>query len=372
DAGLPRYARARLLRRGPHSLTAEFFLYNDAGEQIATVREARFRSIRLSKSSAGALDFLAESGVPSPHAHDPLSRQSTLDAAAAADALAGAAASAAQDGTHARYAHEIEPLLDSLCDRFVLRALRVLAPHTEHLYDDVLERCRQASPDTAVLLDQLLARAADAGLIERAPSGWTFQAQDDGAPDVIDIWNSLVREYPDYAHIVHAVGRVGLHLTELLQGRITLDAICPPEASPGALVRQILGAEGCERVGAALRGILTNAQAALPAGARLSVLEISAHAPAFAMDCCTALDFSVADYRYAAPHASACERAQRRLDAYPDASCGPINPDTAEADGRAHDLVILHADAACAEDTQQMLDHARASLKSGGTLLLLG
>jgi len=372
DAGLPRYARARLLRRGPHSLTAEFFLYNETGEQIATVREARFRSIRLSKASAGALDFLADSGVPSPHAHDPLSRQSTLDSAAAADALAGAAASAAQDGKHARYAHEIEPLLDSLCDRFVLRALRALAPQTQHLYDDVLERCRQASPDTAVLLDQLLARAADAGLLERTPSGWTFQAQDDGAPDVIDIWNSLVREYPDYAHIVHAVGRVGLHLAELLQGRIALDAICPPEASPGALTRQILGAEACERVGAALRGILANAQAALPAGARLSVLEISAHAPAFALNCCTALDFSVADYRYASPDASGCERAQRLLDAYPDASCGPIDLDIAEADAPAHDLVILHADAASAEHTQQMLDYARASLKTGGTLLLLG
>jgi len=372
DAGLPRYARAHLLRRGPHSLTAEFFLYNEAGEQIAAVHEARFRSIRLSKANAGALDFLADSGVPSPHAHDPRSRQSTLDGAATADALAGAAASAARDGTHIRYAHEIEPLLDSLCDRFVLRALHLLAPNTQHLYDDVLERCRQASPGTAVLLDQLLARAADAGLLERTPSGWTFPVQDDSAPDVIDIWNSLVREYPDYAHIVHAVGRVGLHLAELLQGRIALDAVCPPEASPGALTRQILGAEARERVGAALRQILANGQHALPAGVRLGVLEISAHAPAFAMDCCTALDFSVSDYRYASADADAHERTQRLLDLYPDADCALIGPEPVQPDRPSHDLVILHADAACAEDAQRMLDYARASLKTGGTLLLLG
>src|SRR5690606_21790154 len=53
DRGAPRLVRARLLRRGPHSLTAEFALFNAEGEQIAAVREARFRSIRLSKANAG-------------------------------------------------------------------------------------------------------------------------------------------------------------------------------------------------------------------------------------------------------------------------------------------------------------------------------
>ncbi|MBO9357394.1 SDR family NAD(P)-dependent oxidoreductase [Bordetella petrii] len=374
-AGAPVCARARLRGRGPHSLTADFTLYDAAGEPIAAVHEARFRSIRLSKASADALDFLDDTGVPSPHAHDARSHQSTLNPAAAADALASAAAGAAQNGTHARYAHEIEPLLDSLCDRFVLRALRTLAPNTQHLYDDVLERCRQASPDTAMLLDHLLARAADAGLLERAPSGWTFHADDDTAPDVIDIWNSLVREYPDYAHVVHAVGRVGLHLAALLQGRIALDAVCPPEASPGALTRQILGAEARQRLGSALRQVLERAQQNLPAGARLGVLEISAHAPAFAVDSCGVLDFGLADYHYASANPDAQEHAQRLLDRYPDASCGAIAPEAGGPDQpvlQAHDLVILHADAACAQDAQQMLDYARANLKAGGTLLLLG
>jgi len=369
-AGVPHYVRARLLRRGPHSLTAEFALYNEAGEQIAAVREARFRSIRLSKAAAGTLDFLDDTGVPSPHAHDPRSRQSALDAAALADALANVAAASAQDPTHTRYAHEIEPLLDSLCDRFLVQALGVLAPHTRHLYDDVVERCRQASPDTAALLDQLLARAADAGLIERAPSGWTLPPHDDAAPDVIDIWNSLVREYPDYAHIVHAVGRVGLHLGALLQGQTTLDAISPAEASPSALARQILGPEARERLGAALQAMLARTQATLPAGARLGILEISAHAPAFAVHCCTALDFDLADYRYASTEPQALEHAQRLLDPYPDASCGPV--DAEATDATHHDLVILHADAANPADNQRALEYACAHLKTGGTLVLLG
>ncbi|GAB3333565.1 type I polyketide synthase [Bordetella tumulicola] len=368
DGGTPRYVRARLLRRAPHSLTAEFTLYNAEGEQIAAVREARFKSIRLSKTAADALDFVDDAGVPRPHAQDPRSHQSTLDAATAADTWAAMAARAAQDETHTRYAHEIEPLLDSLCDHFFIRALGTLAPNTNHLYDDVAERCRQASPESAALLDHLLARATDSGLLERAPSGWTINAQDDGA-DVIDIWNSLLREYPDYAHVVHAVGRVGLHLGPLLQGQTTLDAICPDDASASALTRQILGTEARERMGATLQTLLTQAQAALPAGSRLSVLEISAHSPAFAVHCCTALDFDLADYRYVSTQPQALEHAQRLLDSHPDASHGLIGDETDLAD---HDLIILHADADSPDDTLRALEYARAHLKTGGTLLLLG
>ncbi|MCD0501932.1 type I polyketide synthase [Bordetella petrii] len=370
NAGAPRYARARLLRRGPHSLTAEFALYDANGKQIAAVHEARFRSIRLSKTSTGALDFLADTGVPSPHAQDPLARQSSLSAPAAANAIATVAA-AAQGHTHGRYAHEIEPLLDSLCDRFLVRALRELVPGNNHVYDDIIERCRQASPDTAPLLRRLLARATDAGLLERTPSGWTLPAQDDSAPDVIDIWNSLIREYPDYAHIVQAVGRVGLHLAALLQGQATLATIWPQEFSAGALSRQILGADARQRLGAALRQLLANAQASLPSGARLGVLEISAHGPAFAVDCCAVLDFGLADYHHASATSAGLEQAQRALDAYPDASCGPL-PSGEEDGAAAYDLVILHTDASSAEDAQRMLDHARARLKVNGTLLLVG
>lgn len=375
DAGAPAYARARLLRRAPHSLTAEFALYDAAGIQIAAVHDVRFRGIRLAKSYGETLDFLDELGVPSPHPHDPRSALSTLDSAAASDLLASAVALAAQQGTHACYAQEIEPLLDSLCDRYAVRALRGLAQNGPHLYDKAVERCRQTAPDASALLDHLLERAAQAGLLERAPTGWTFTEEGPATPDVVDIWNSLVREYPDYAHVVHAVGRVGLHLENLLQGRADMNAVCPPTASPAALLRHLLGAQAREQLGGALRTLLARAQTALPPGARLGVLEISAHAPAFAEDCCGALDFGVADYHYAAPSAEAHERAQRLLERYPDASCSQLEPRPCTPDQlamRGHDLVILHADAACADDARKMLEYACGLLKSGATLVLVG
>src|SRR5690606_36306029 len=141
--------------------------------------------IRLSKRAADALAFIDDAGVPRPHPLDPRSRTSTLDAVACDDTWAALTAAAAQDQTHTRYAHEIEPLLDSLCDHFFVRAVRALAPNGRPLYDDAVERCRQASPDSAAFLDQLLARATDSGLLQRSSSGWTVPPQDDNAPDVI-------------------------------------------------------------------------------------------------------------------------------------------------------------------------------------------
>src|SRR5690606_15116589 len=88
ETGVPHYVRARLLRRAPHSLTAEFDIYDADGNQIAAVREARFKSIRLSKTAAESLDFVDDAGVPRPHALDPRSHVSTLDVAAWADAWA--------------------------------------------------------------------------------------------------------------------------------------------------------------------------------------------------------------------------------------------------------------------------------------------
>jgi len=45
--GQPRYARARLLSRGPHSVSAEFELYDEAAQPIALLEEVRFRAINI-------------------------------------------------------------------------------------------------------------------------------------------------------------------------------------------------------------------------------------------------------------------------------------------------------------------------------------
>jgi phthiocerol/phenolphthiocerol synthesis type-I polyketide synthase C len=371
EGGIPHFVRARLLRRAPHSLTAEFDIYDVDGVQIAAVREARFKSIRLSKAVGDSLSFVSDAGVPRPHALDPDSQLSVVEPNVAHHIWTTLVDSAVQDQTHARYAEEIEPLLDSLCDHFFVRALSTLTADDQHIYNDIVERCVQTAPETAALLHHLLKRATDNGLLQQSPSGWTIPIQDESEPDVIDIWNSLLREYPDYAHIVQAVGRVGLHLEELLQGKTRHQDLFTSDSSSAALLRQMLGAETRERLGGALQTLISNTQQTLPAGMRLNVLEISAYAPAFAIHCGTALNFDVSDYHFASTQADAIEQAERILDAYPDASCSLIDGND-EARRALYDLVIVHADDSNPEHIQQSLVYARSHLKTGASLLIIG
>ncbi|WP_115597252.1 hypothetical protein [Bordetella holmesii] len=66
---------------------------------------------------------------------------------------------------------------------------------------------------------------------------------EEGQPTAADIWNSLLREYPDYFPAIYAAGRVGQHLTALLQGKAEVDDIIPLAVTPTAVSRLLLGAE---------------------------------------------------------------------------------------------------------------------------------
>ena len=67
DSGRPHLVRATLLRRAPHSLTAEFELFDDAGNAVAVIKEARFRKTRLESDRTKHLNLLRYHGIPKPH-----------------------------------------------------------------------------------------------------------------------------------------------------------------------------------------------------------------------------------------------------------------------------------------------------------------
>ncbi|WP_459618495.1 SDR family NAD(P)-dependent oxidoreductase [Bordetella sp. 2513F-2] len=368
--GLPHTVRARLLRRAPHSLTAEFALFDAEGRQVVAVREARFRGVRLSKAATDHLDFLDYVGVPAPHPHAAASVPVELKAPAVRAALERVAAEAARVGLLSRYTDEVDPLLESLCDRYALRALSALA-QDGHLAHSAVQTCRETLPETAALLDLLIARAERAGDLAPEAEGWRLAAPAEDEPDVADIWNSLLREYPDDFAIVHAVGRTGLHLHDMLLGGKTFAEVCPRDATPAALARQAMGEEAAQRLADALRDQLQQALRMRAPGQRLAVLEIGADAPLFAPEFCAALDFDVCDYAYASTQADALEAAQRLVEQYPDMQVAEIGAEPAAAPARA-DLVVLHADFPTPQAAQLALHHARAALKPGGTLLLRG
>ncbi|CAB3871474.1 type I polyketide synthase [Achromobacter piechaudii] len=369
NAGQPAAARVRLERRAPHSLTASFELFNAEGVQIAAVEQARFRSIRLRKRAADNLSFLDSIATPRPHA--PFG-PNPLDADALRGALAAAVADGIDSGSHDRYAQEVDPLLESLCDGFSLEALRQLAPDGVLLPQPEIAQLRRQTPETALLLDRAISRLTAAGYVQSSDAGVCLPVAEDHETGVADIWNTLLREYPDYAQIVHAVGRVGLHLPALFRGAASLDEVCPRASTPASILRSALGAASGQRLGSALGAALAQAQSRRLDGQRLAVIEVGQAAPLFASSCCEALDFNVADYCYASSNPDALEQvAHQQAERYPNAHTAFIGDGGMAATARC-DLAIFHCEFDTLETARAALRYARASLRPDGILVFCG
>jgi acyl transferase domain-containing protein/NADPH:quinone reductase-like Zn-dependent oxidoreductase/NADP-dependent 3-hydroxy acid dehydrogenase YdfG/acyl carrier protein len=350
----PQYVRARLLSRGPHSVSAEFEIFDETRKPIAVIEEVRFRSVRL-QHTAEQFRYFEYRAVPRPlpgfaAVVDDSSIQ-RLDAA-----LTQSLADDAVQRAHRLYATEIDPLLDALCSRFVIEALRQMPPEG-----------RSAAAETAVYHGHLLELARADGLLD--DSGALLDDPDEAPGSARDIWNSLLGDYPDYFQIVHAVGCVGLHLPALLGGHRTPSEAWPSLVSLPTLLRQALGADLRHGIGAAVRAEIAAALHELPEGRRLGVVEISEGAPALASEICRTLDFDRADYRFVSSEPASLEEARRLQEKYP--AMGVATLDETIEDGHCQ-LAILTLDAHSLRDALRALDYARTQLAPGGALLVIG
>lgn len=372
DAGKPHFARARVLHRTPHSLSAEFAIFDKDGGLVCEVREARFRSVRLSKNASDRLRFLNYHGVAKPH---PLaeSGEPPVSNEAIHTAMSELARRSVLAGNHRRHAEEVDPLLDSLCSRFTRQALLQLADDAPKLSLEKIANLRAATPGIEPYLDHLIAAALEDQTLVATDGGWEVAADGERQPSAEDIWNSLVADYPDYFQIIHSVGRVGLHLYGLLQGTTALAQVRPRESSIGSLTNQVLGAASKQRIENALRTLIAQALRNLAEGARLAVLEISEQAPGFAVDICVSMDVDRCDYRFATTSETAIEDAQRLTERFPAIETrlmAPNAPDSAPTPD-CH-IAILTLDFGKLDDALYALDYARSALRPNGTLLVIG
>ncbi|HRD93409.1 MAG TPA: SDR family NAD(P)-dependent oxidoreductase [Accumulibacter sp.] len=373
----PAYARATLLRQGSRSLRAEFALFTADGSAIAVVNDVLFRSVRLSRNAADQLRCLAYHATPLPHALMPAGEPGI-----AFDrvrwALADLTRRAALKGTHRRYSEEVDPLLDTLCSRFTRLALLELSADGRSLPSRAIIACQTACPATEAFLASLLSLAEDDQSLAVTADGWEIVPDSRDQSSAQDIWNSLVADDPDYFQIVHSVGRIGMHLGRLLAGGATLSEICPQESSLATLLRQVLGSSGKQKIGQAVRELIGRGLRDLPEGRRLRIVEISAGAPLFAMDVCSAMDFNRGDYCFASTSASVLDEVLGHLkECSPEVDTQLIgeppwqgSAGSASSTGGALAIVVLDFDTL--ETTLQALDHARSCLAVGGSLVVIG
>jgi acyl transferase domain-containing protein/NADPH:quinone reductase-like Zn-dependent oxidoreductase/acyl carrier protein len=353
----PTHARARLLSRAPHSISAEFEIFDESRQLIALVEDVRFRSIRLKRSATEQIRYLEYRAVPRP-----LPGPTQLNNGLAVDALDAEFRRAFADANVLRaqqlYAEEIDPLLDALCSRFVFEALA-----------GVVDLADENPTQPSFFRQHLVTMARADGLFDLdEPNNQTDSTE--ARASAQDIWNILLGDYPDHFQIVHAVGCVGMHLRALLDGRRTLADIWPAHVAPPTLLRQLLGSDLRLRIGAVLREQVDAVLRALPEGRRIGIVEISAGPPAVAAELCRRLDFDRSDFSFVSSETASLEDARRLQERFPSMSVTALDAEPSGFGSRQ--LAIVTLDFCCLRTALRAVDYARAQLAAGGTLIIVG
>lgn len=371
-SGHPITARATLLRRGPHTLSATFTLFDAAGKPVAAIREARFQRIHTRRNPLERLRYLDYRWVASPH---PLSSarapRQLFDHLRnqLADAVTGAATSAS------RYATEVEPLLDVLCSRFAAQALQTLSTDGELLTRAGTQACAEAHPSSAPLLAHLIEMLCEDHTLLAVGNDWRFAANDD-LPAAVDIWNGLIRDYPDYLPVIHAVGRVGMHLGDLLHGRRTPEQVIPRDGTPGNVTRQMLIDSGLPAVQSAIVSAVSYTLQELAAGAKLRILELCAGKPLFASAVAGAIDPDHCGYTVGTVGSAMPEDGYHLKEKFPAIEIRQIESKQAVdlksvPASQRFQLIIINPDFETASDALFALSQARHWLAPRGSLILL-
>jgi len=406
NKALPVCAQATVLHRAPHSLNAEFILYDADGLAIAVVNDVRFRAVRLHRQHAQHLYYLDYhlTAAPLPGLKAALEApvQVILDnmaiGAPSGGMLSGAQADAA--AIH-RYSDEVEPLLDSLCNQFMLEALVPYVDSSGYLSEFRVNELAANHPEAAELLhaviavaeeNQVLVAVADAmpakactsmqvaaSLPVDGKAGWQLNQEQvqQGIPATA-IWNTLVQEYPDYFYPIHLAGRVGMQLARLLSGELKAEQIGIAPALYANVTSHILEQTAKKKLTAAFIEQSRQLLQTLPVGERLCILEIGAHKPEFAALMCPHLDFNRSDYCYASFCDDALNAAGALRDYFPLLQTLRLSD---EGSGHAEapfqkvspaTIAIVNLGMGNVQDVQQLLNQLPSLLMPGSPVFFIG
>ena len=400
--GAPHHVKAQLLRKLTHSLLAEFTLFDAEGRAIARLEGARFRRVRLQKAAASGVasrhDLKDGAGVNTgviQHIHTryiPLPLQpgmhpSTVSYQRMLEAANDAARRSVLDRNYRTYVDELDPLLDTLCNTFAVEALAKLGLSEDADYNNtLLQKLAQQSPETAPLLQHLLQLAIEEGRSTEDIQGIRFFQTDldlQGQPitdkiDALNIWNTLLADYPDYFAIVHTVGKVGQHLPQLVAGEQSLAEVLGQTSGVAALTNELVGNAAKARLLDAVKGVLKEARQQLAPADRLGFLEVAALEPALACELGLHEDASHCDVIFACPELSTLATRHQLVEDFPGLRLAgfaePAEADSQQASGREYrvDLAIVWLQFDTAALNSLALDYALTHLKPGGTLLVAG
>ena len=368
--GVPVIAKAQLLHRSPHSLTANFTLFDDQGAVVACLRNVRFRSVPMGQKAATPLSLLSYTAVPKAHPQTDVVVPQALASNLQRDVLAAACA-LGNDEPSLVYAREVEPLLAALCASYAAEAFLLLADQNHALSEQQLELVLGKSSDAPTMFGRMIAILEEDHLLERLQSGWQL-SDASNLHKSSDIWSALLADHPEHFAALHAVSRVGMNLVALVKGQTTLAQLLPPDCTFASMVAVSFGLSQSGQIAQALIATAQACLEQLTEGQRLSVLEISSGPPELSAHLMRALPADRCQFTFGTSNPETLDDCQRHPERWPALALIDLSLDASDS-GTAPQtqLAIIRNDFLTQQDAQKALDVASRMLASQGVVLWL-
>ena len=368
--GVPVIAKAQLLHRSPHSLTANFTLFDDQGAVVACLRNVRFRSVPMGQKAATPLSLLSYTAVPKAHPQTDVVVPQALASNLQRDVLAAACA-LGNDEPSLVYAREVEPLLAALCASYAAEAFLLLADQNHALSEQQLELVLGKSSDAPTMFGRMIAILEEDHLLERLQSGWQL-SDASNLHKSSDIWSALLADHPEHFAALHAVSRVGMNLVALVKGQTTLAQLLRPDCTFASMVAESFGLSQSGQIAQALIATAQACLEQLTEGQRLSVLEISSGPPELSAHLIRALPADRCQFTFGTSNPETLDDCQRHPERWPALALIDLSLDASDS-GTAPQtqLAIIRNDFLTQQDAQKALDVASRMLASQGVVLWL-
>ena len=373
--GQPVIAQARLLRATPHSLSASFHLFNGEGLLVASVETVRFKSVPMRRATSDHGILLEYATVPMPRHGRRAQAVTGLDRRVR-ESMQLAARGICADRVFQGYLQTVEPLLDALSASFASVALRRLVGATDLLSDERATELIEGHEDLTHLFVWMLSTLEEDGVLVRGPGGWQFNP-DVPLPEPVAIWNALISEHPDHFALVHAAGRVGLHLADLFDGRAGPAQLGTRGLTSRNALAALLGPHGWGMIEQALIQCVRQHLGQLPPGQRMRLIEVCEGAPELAPQILHGLSDDILDCLAVASNGNASDPGQSGYEQVPSTHLPRIRTmalgQAVDAtDASTCDMAIMVQAFATPADLLKALRQTRQMLAPGGVLLFLG
>ncbi|MBN6209052.1 SDR family NAD(P)-dependent oxidoreductase [Ralstonia pickettii] len=213
--GVPARVVARVERRSPHSLVANFHYLDTAGNTVLKLSACRFRRVDL---------VGRRHGKPGRYVYT-LEATPTTEATAAAVsspasllAKASTAVAAREDAAHRnRHLVEVLPLIDVLAAAYALRAVEAL---------DVLGKAELPACANPALLARLVDMLVEDAVLVRLDGKLT--AGEETLPTIDELWRSVLSLSPGHVAELTLLAHCGAALPAVLRGEREAAAVLPP------------------------------------------------------------------------------------------------------------------------------------------------